>query len=125
MHTSVIIFLVEDDERLSHSLSFTLRRLGYSVETSNNGIAALEKVHDAYLRGNVPSLIISDIQLPGMDGIQLIQGIRHISPDVPILVITGNCTRETRDTLATFGVTSILDKPFDMEDLIAEIIKLV
>jgi two-component system, NtrC family, C4-dicarboxylate transport response regulator DctD len=111
------ILLVEDDERLCHSLSFTLRRNGYSVAVAATGSAGLDCAREAHRRGNFFSLLITDLQLPGIDGFELITVVRAFAPALPVIVITGLGNSEVREKLSRLSVSGTLDKPFSAEEL--------
>jgi DNA-binding response OmpR family regulator len=113
------ILLVEDDEHLCRSLSFTLRRSGHAVETALSGTEGLRKAREAHERGARFALLITDIQLPGIDGVELIAAVKAFRPDIPVLVITGLSSRELREKLAALGVSRVLSKPFGTEELAA------
>ncbi|MFT4032912.1 MAG: response regulator transcription factor [Siphonobacter sp.] len=114
------ILLIEDDQRLSESLSRALIRKGFKVKTVSDGNDGLRiALADAF------DLVILDIVLPGMDGYALCQQLRRQKPRMPILMLTA--LDDTEDRLKGFeqGTDDYLAKPFDMRELQARILALL
>jgi PAS domain S-box-containing protein len=110
------ILIVDDDLALLLSLPETIqRRLSdASIETSNSAAAALQKVnvtdYDA---------IITDIKMPGMDGLALMSAIQQVRPRTPTLLITGHGEHDLAVKALNHGAFAFLDKPLDRDFLIA------
>ena len=79
------ILLVDDEEELRRSTAQALELSGFEVETFSNAEQVLEHVGYAF-----PGVVISDIRMPGMDGMTLLQRIREIDAEVPVIVVTGH-----------------------------------
>jgi len=110
------LLVVDDDPHLLRALGMCLRVAGYEVKTARNGSEAL-----VCLAEYAPDLIISDIRMPGMDGIRLARQVRD-SPRtnlIPIIFLTAK--DQTADRLAGFeaGIDYYLTKPFETEELLA------
>jgi two-component system, cell cycle response regulator CpdR len=109
------ILLAEDDESMRLYLGRALERSGYKVVTVDNGLAALP-----LLESEPFDLLLTDIVMPEMDGIELAQKAAEISPDIRVMFITGfaavalKAGRKTPDA-------KVLSKPFHLRDLIAEV----
>jgi two-component system cell cycle response regulator CpdR len=109
------ILLAEDDESMRVYLARALERSGYSVVAVDNGLAALP-----LLESEPFDLLLTDIVMPEMDGIELAQKAAGISPDIRVMFITGfaavalKAGRKTPDA-------KVLSKPFHLRDLIAEV----
>lgn len=109
------VLLVDDDDLVLRSLERALARSGYEVVTASNGRMATER-----LDGLQVDLVLSDISMPGMSGIQLLQRVRERDLDVPVILMTGTPTLDTATRAIQLGVLGYLTKPVDLKDLIAE-----
>lgn len=116
-----IILLVEDEESLRRSITFTLLRQGYCIVPYGSVDEALPYIEEITEKGQEIVLIISDLQLPGKNGLELVRRVRTDNPEIPILIITGHGNREVRRELELLGVTQVLDKPFDLEGLVTKV----
>lgn len=112
----VKLMIVEDDKKLRRLLEIELEHAGYDVVSFENGIDAIEE-----FKNENPELVILDIMLPDMDGYEIAERLRKLSPDVIILMLTALGMK--KDKLAGFeaGADDYLTKPFDNEELLARI----
>lgn len=108
------VFLVDDSATMLMSLKGTLEISGFKVETAADGEAALGKLK-AGLR---PDLIITDINMPKMDGIGLIREARKLLRFTPILALTTESQQAKRDEAKKNGATGWLVKPVGGADLV-------
>ncbi len=100
------ILVAEDDKSLSHSIDTWLTLEGFQVESVFNGEEALHKIlHDNY------DLLITDIAMPRLNGIDLISQTRHINPNLPIMVVSGKLSPELIANLHSMAVQHVLSKP--------------
>jgi len=109
------ILVVEDEDRIAQFLERGLIFEGYRVEVANDGSEGLRKA-----RENPPDLVILDLMLPGIDGIEVCRRLRAAS-DVPILMLTAKDTVEDRVTGLDAGADDYLLKPFSFDELLARI----
>jgi DNA-binding response OmpR family regulator len=109
------ILIVEDDSTLQETLKYNLEREGYQVNVVGDGIKALESARDIK-----PDLIIMDIMLPSMDGIEITRILRHES-SVPILMLTAKDEEIDRVLGLEIGADDYLTKPFSMRELVARV----
>lgn len=109
------VLLVDDEEPLRASLTFSLVQEGYKVMTAGDGLSALEMV-----KQKVPDIIILDLMLPGMDGMELCWRIRAFS-EVPILILTAKDHDADKVWGLKAGADDYLTKPFNTRELIARI----
>lgn len=109
------ILVVDDEISLQETLSYNLTRQGYDVEIAGDGPAALEKA-----RQIKPDLIILDIMLPGMDGIEICRILRH-EMSTPVLMLTARDDEIDRVVGLEVGADDYLTKPFSMRELLARV----
>lgn len=114
------VFLVDDSATMLMSLKGTLQMSGFKIETAGDGEAALGKLK----AGLKPDLIITDINMPKMDGISLIREARKLLRFTPILALTTESQQGKRDEAKKCGATGWLVKPVGGADLV-KIIKQV
>ncbi len=110
------ILLVDDSTTMLMSMEGILKRAGYQVETATNGDAALNKIAAA-----CPDLMITDLNMPGMDGITLIREAKKI-PGMrfkPVLMLTTESQQTKRNEAKTAGATGWLVKPVKAEELLS------
>src|SRR5436190_7029925 len=86
------LLVVDDDIQMLSALEAALRRKGHTVETASNGIDAVSKIGAA--RGEF-QVVITDLKMPGMDGIELLQHVRRACPTIPVIVLTAFGTVQT------------------------------
>ena len=108
------VFLVDDSATMLMSLKGTLEMSGFKVDTAGDGQAALDRLKT----GLKPDLIITDINMPRMDGIQLIREARKLLRFTPILALTTESQRDKRDEAKRHGATGWLVKPVGGSDLL-------
>lgn len=102
------ILVVDDSVTMLRIITNTLKRLGYSdVVTAENGQEALDKY-----RSNKPDLILTDWNMPIMNGYQFVLAIRKIDPDTPIVMITTEGGKSSVITALKAGVNNYIVKPF-------------
>jgi two-component system, NtrC family, response regulator AtoC len=120
MEQKVSILVVDDEEIVRESLSSWLEEDGYDVVTAENGVKALERLPQKDW-----TLVLVDLKMPGMDGIQLMEEIRKSRPDQIILIMTAFATVDTAVNAMKKGAYDYLVKPFNPEDLSLSIRKIV
>lgn len=109
------ILIIEDDEAIVRLLKRALTYEGYEVHTAADGESGL-----THTRSHSPDLIILDIMLPGMDGIDVCYTLRAVS-SVPILMLTARDTVDDRVEGLDSGADDYMVKPFDLKELLARI----
>jgi two-component system, NtrC family, response regulator GlrR len=110
------ILIVDDDADLLELLSIRLTAAGYKVEAVQSAEAALN-----YLDVSRPQLVISDMQMSGMDGMALFEHIHRNLPTLPVIILTAHGTIPDAVTAVQRGVFGYLAKPFDSKTLLANI----
>lgn len=111
------ILLVDDDELVQATLSAALRANGYDTEIARDGREALDR-----FRSGAFDLMVTDLIMPGQDGLDTIAQVRRAQPDLPIIAISGGGRHTNRDFLQVaeaLGATRTLNKPFVPSQLVA------
>ena len=106
------ILFVDDDKDIVEEMAEYLVYEGYDVATAGNGWEAL-KLH----RSRPADMVITDWQMPGMGGGELIRRLRRTHPDLPIMVITGHTTFGEDHDIVAHGASVVLRKPIDLHEL--------
>lgn len=114
------ILVVDDEQAVRESLRRSLRFNGYEVLTANDGLEAVETV-----RAENPELLILDIMMPNMDGLEVCRTLRSEGWDRPILVLTARDGVSDRVSGLDAGADDYLPKPFALEELLARVRSLV
>ena len=114
------ILLVEDEENLHEALKLNLELEGYGVVSAFDGAAALKAVQNEYF-----DLMILDVMLPEMDGINVIETIRLQNTEIPILVLSAKNSSADRILGLKKGADDYLTKPFNLEELLLRVQKLI
>ncbi len=109
------ILVVDDEYQISRVLKRSLQAHRYDVRTASNGESALDLFHDFH-----PDLIITDLQMPEMDGIELCRELRKIS-EIPIIVLSVKGEEKTKVSALDAGADDYITKPFGMDELLARI----
>ena len=114
------ILLVEDEENLHEALKMNLELEGYEVTSAFDGIQAMKSVQNEYF-----DLIIMDVMIPEIDGFNVTQNIRLTNTEVPILILSAKDTSEDRVMGLRKGADDYLTKPFNLEELLLRVQKLI
>jgi DNA-binding response OmpR family regulator len=122
------VLLAEDDRELRSLLAAELRKEGYVVEEARTGFDLLELLGDLTLRNEAFDLIVTDIRMPGLSGLSVVEGLRNgITPGTsatPVILITAFGDEDTHAEAKRLG-TVIFDKPFELEAFRACAVKMV
>jgi DNA-binding response OmpR family regulator len=116
------ILLIDDTEILAHSISDLLSMEGFHVIIANNGLQGIAIFNKEY-----PDLVLTDLVMPGMNGFQVIRHIRggDRMNRTPIIILTADTNPENEDEARIAGANLLLHKPFDEDNLISAIKKLL
>lgn len=110
------ILLVDDDELVLQSFGLLLQREGFAVTQAASGEAAVERAAEQLF-----DLVITDIKMPGMDGIETIRVLRNSLPEAHIIVLTGYASEDSPVEALRLGVDDYLLKPFDLVQFLERI----
>ena len=112
--------MVEDEENLQEALKLNLELEGYEVSCASDGAEALRKTENEFF-----DLIIMDIMLPEVDGISVTETIRLKQNEVPILIVSAKSSSADRVLGLKKGADDYLNKPFNLEELLLRVEKLI
>jgi CheY-like chemotaxis protein len=119
------ILVIDDDQAVRTAISLVLEREGFEVEIAENGHAGIAAMAKAGF-----DIVIVDLFMPGMDGLETIKAFNETAPTVPIIAMSGIMARHASDTApdflrmaTTFGAVQSLSKPFRPNDLLQAVEK--
>ncbi len=111
-----IILIVDDDDQLRTSFAKLLMEEGYDIRTAPTGEASLEAV-----RQQIPDLVIMDVRMPGISGLEAFEAIRKIDAKLPVIIMTAFGTTETAIRATKLGAFDYILKPFDIANILVMI----
>jgi two-component system KDP operon response regulator KdpE len=109
------ILVVDDERQITTILRTSLQNSGYLVDTAKNGLEAFQK-----FEADSPDLIITDLSMPEMNGLELTQAVRRLAA-TPIIVLSVRDTDSMKVTALDEGADDYLTKPFSMNELLARV----
>ena len=113
-----VILIVDDDDALRNTIVFDFKRKGFNVLSADNGAAAFEVV-----KQNKIDLVLSDIRMPGGDGMSLLESIRKYNSKIPVVIFATGFADYTEDECISKGALKVLTKPFDRAVLLSSVMK--
>ena len=114
------ILVVDDEKGVCYSFKKVLNRRGYEVITANNGIEGVEQAGKEN-----PDLVIMDVSMPKMDGLETLQRLKSLYPNLTIIMMTAHSTSDKAITAMKLGAYDYLTKPFDNDSLITLVEKAI
>ncbi|BAF61021.1 MAG: response regulator [Pelotomaculum sp.] len=105
------LLIVDDQAGVRHLLCEAFKGEGYRVELASSGSEAIKKV-----KTRIPSLILLDIKMPGMNGLETLEELRKIAPDTPVVIMTAYGELDIIAEAKKRGVQHYISKPFDLDD---------
>lgn len=106
------LLIVDDEKSMREFLAIVLRKEGYYVVTADNGEAALRLVE-----GDIFDLVMTDMKMPGLDGLELLRAVKEVSPRTIVLMITAFATTENAVEAMRAGAYDYLTKPFQIDEV--------
>ena len=100
------ILIVDDQESMREMLGDLIDSMGHQPRTAEGGLRALEE-----LQNGPVDLVITDLNMPEMDGMELMKRIKELEPDLPVIVITGYGTFQTEKKVLSSGADGYIPKP--------------
>ncbi|WP_040812342.1 response regulator transcription factor [Nocardia concava] len=111
-----VVLVVDDDARVLTSVARGLRLSGFTVTTAGDGAAALQAIASC-----PPAAMVLDLNMPGLDGVQVVTALRSLGNDVPICVLSARSEVGDRIDALTAGADDYLTKPFHLGELVARL----
>ncbi len=112
------VLIVDDEKNIVSSLQEILNDEGYEIVTAEDGLNALEIV-----QSEPPDLVLLDIWIPGMDGIEVLQAIKTYHPEIEVLVMSGHGTIDTAVKATKLGAYDFIEKPLSLDQLVMSVEK--
>ena len=110
-----VVLVVDDEPHLVRTLAINLRARDYEVETAQDGRSALQAFHE-----REPDLIVLDLGLPDLDGVEVLRRVREVS-EVPVIVLSARSESVDKVEALDVGADDYVTKPFGMEELLARV----
>ncbi|MGK2905207.1 MAG: sigma-54-dependent transcriptional regulator [Desulfuromonadales bacterium] len=110
------ILVADDDAVIREGLRRILTAEGYEVETASNGRAALERLEQKRFK-----LLVTDLKMPGMSGLEVLQTLRNCQPELPVILITGYAAIDNAVEAMKNGATDYISKPFANEEIVSKV----
>jgi len=115
--TTKRILVAEDNDAMRALLAAVLQKGGFQVDQAHTGEELIEKLCAVEGTDELPDAIVSDLVMPGMNGMDALLVARAIAPQVPFVLITAFGDRQTHQRASNLGARAVLDKPFDLDVL--------
>jgi two-component system, OmpR family, alkaline phosphatase synthesis response regulator PhoP len=110
------VFVVEDDDTIRMGLVHGLEAADYKVRSFEHGETALAAIIEA-----APDLLVLDVMLPGIDGLEVLKRVKARSPDLPIILLTAKTAEQDRVAGLDLGADDYVTKPFSLKELVARV----
>ena len=112
------VLVVDDEIHIVHVVAIKLRSNGFEVITASNGQEALEKACE-----QLPDIVVTDLQMPVMDGLQLVAKLRESdkTKDIPVIMLTGRSFTIEKEQKEQLQISDCLGKPFSPKELLKKI----
>jgi DNA-binding NtrC family response regulator len=107
------VLLVDDEKDFVQSLAERLELRDIKTQTALNGEEALDRIPK-----DTPSVIVLDLRLPGMDGLEVLRKVKSVRSDVQVVILTGHGAETDREQALNFGAFDYLQKPVSMQTLV-------
>ncbi len=108
------VLLVDDEQRFVDNLARRLNLRGFNTLVAYDCRSAIEAIHQ-----HAPGLMVLDLRLPDMDGVELLRWIKQKHPHIQVIILTGHGTPEDRRECLALGARAFLHKPVDISELTA------
>jgi two-component system, NtrC family, response regulator AtoC len=112
MDKLIRVLVVDDEPRICRLILDVLVQEGYMVDVSFSGADALQMIREYNYH-----LLITDLEMPGIDGLELIQKVKKRDPDIRAIMITGNAIDDVATWSLRYGIDNTMQKPFNITEL--------
>lgn len=110
------ILVVDDDETTRETLAEVLQDEGYEVALAADGLEAV-----AILSTYQPDLVLTDLHMPGLDGVNLLTHVKNVYPNTPVIIFTAHATLDSERQARHLGAQDYLNKPLNFDDMLMRI----
>lgn len=115
--TSPLVLIIDDEPEIRSSIRYLLEDYDYRVAEAGDGAEGI----DLFLQ-DVPALVLCDLRMPGLDGLEVLSALQRLSPETPVIVITGTTVAEETEEALRQGAYSCLNKPIiNFDNLVRQI----
>ncbi|MFQ5745615.1 MAG: sigma-54-dependent transcriptional regulator [Gemmatimonadota bacterium] len=114
MRETPVLLLIDDEQSLVETLSVLLKREGFEVVAELTGEAGLERFAEVS-----PDIVLTDVRMPKMSGVDVLEAIREKSPETPVVLMTAQASLQSAIQAVNLGATHYVQKPFSNEELLA------
>ena len=116
MESGLSILLIDDEEDFIRTLATRLELRGMRPRVAFSGMQGLEE-----LEKEQPDVILLDMRMPALSGLEVLRRIRADRPELPVMIITGHCSEQDRDKALELGVQGYYSKPVPFDDLLGSL----
>ena len=110
--TPATVLVIDDEPDMREMLAFDLSQEGYEVQTAESGMAALQAI-----RARRFDVAVTDLKMPGMDGVQTLAALKEIAPDMEVIIATGYASLDSAVACLKHGAFDYIQKPYDLEQI--------
>src|SRR5258705_7648518 len=114
MATAPSILVIDDEQGILETLRILLKNEGFDVTTAQGGKAGLEQ-----LKGSAPDIVLTDLKMPGVTGIEILSAVRGQDPETPVILMTAQASLQTAIQAVNEGAFYYIQNPFSNDDLVA------
>jgi DNA-binding response OmpR family regulator len=117
------VLIADDDDGFRNASASVLVRAGFEVQEAYDGDEVLEWARVGWeLRLRAPDVIIFDVHMPGLTGIELLEEMRLAGCNTPVILVTAMCTDAIREAALRWGAATVLEKPFESDTLLTAVV---
>ncbi|APR84094.1 sigma-54 dependent DNA-binding response regulator [Minicystis rosea] len=107
------ILVIDDEPDIRETLDMVLALAGYEVSTAASGISAIERMKTEHF-----DLVITDLRMPGLSGIDTVEALRKLDPGLAVIVVSGYASEDATARCLAQGALCVMNKPFQLDELL-------